>query len=172
MLTSKVLPIIKELNLRKQTVMKIRCDNAGENYKLKEACVDAKINIKFEFTAPNSPQYNGRVERAFATAYNKIRTVLNYTGLTTETKKRIWCECASTVINVENILIKNQSDKSAYEIMHGHMPNYVNDLRTFGEIAIVKNNGSKLKSKLGDRGIEAMFVGYSENHAKNVYNHL
>ena len=55
MLGCKILPIIKELNLRKQTVMKIRCDNAGENYKLKEACVDAKFNIQFEFTAPNSP---------------------------------------------------------------------------------------------------------------------
>ena len=80
MLASKILPIIKELNLRKQTVMKIRCDNAGENYKLKEACVDAEFNIQFEFTAPNSPQFNGKVERAFATAYNKIRATLNHAG--------------------------------------------------------------------------------------------
>ena len=32
----KILPIIKALNLRKQYVHKIRCDNAGENLKLKK----------------------------------------------------------------------------------------------------------------------------------------
>ena len=94
---------------------------------------------------------------------------MNHAGLTIETKKRIWCECASTVIKIENVLIKNRSDKSPYEIFFDQMPNYVNDLCTFGEIGIVKNNGNKLKSKLSDRGIEAMFVGYSEYHAKNVY---
>ena len=54
-LKHKIIRIIKELNLRKQTVMKIRCDNAGENVKLKDACVDENFNIQFEFTAPNSP---------------------------------------------------------------------------------------------------------------------
>ena len=54
-------------------------------------------------------------------------------------------------------------------MMFGRMPNYVNDLRTFGEIEIVKDNGHKLKGKLSDRGMETMFVGYSEHHAKNVY---
>ena len=109
------------------------------------------------------------MERAFATIYNKIRATLNHAGLTTDTKKRIWCECASTIIKIENILIKNKMEKCPYELMFGRMPNYVNDLRTFGEIAIVKDNGHKIKGKLSDRGMEAMFVGYSEHHAKNVY---
>ena len=171
-LKNKIIPILKELNLRNQTVTKIRCDNAGENYKLKEACIDTKMNILFEFTAPNSPQYNGKVERAFATAYSKIRATLNYAGLTTLTKKRIWSECAATVIKIENILIKDKNKKCPYELMFGHMPNYIEDLRTFGEIAIVRDNGNKLKGKLSDRGLEAMFVGYSEHHAKNVYRFL
>ena len=89
--------------------------------------------------------------------------------MTTETKKRIWCGSASTIIKIENILIKDRREKCLYEIMFGRMPNYINDLRTFGAFAIVKDNGHKLKSKLSDRGVEAMFVGYSEYHAKNVY---
>ena len=89
--------------------------------------------------------------------------------MTTETRKRIWSECASTVIKVENILVKDRGDKSPYEMMFGCMPNYVDDLRTFGEIAIIKDNRNKLKSKLSNRGIEEMFVGYSEYHARNVY---
>ena len=172
MLKHKILPIIKELNLQNHTVKRIRCNNAVENYKLKEVCIDANLNIKFEFTAPNSPQYNGKVGRAFTTAYNKIRATLNHAGLTSDTKKKIWSECASTVIKIENILIKERNVKCPYEILFGHIANYAEDLRTFGEIVIVHDNGNKMKGKLSDQGLMAMFVGYSEHHTKYVYRFL
>ena len=105
----------------------------------------AQLNIEFEFTAPNSPQYNGKVKRAFATVYNKIRPTLSHAGLTTETNKRTWCECAPTVIKIENILVKEKNGKCAYIIMHNRMPRYVEDLRVFGEMAIIRDNGNKIK---------------------------
>ena len=42
----------------------LRCDNAGENKKLKERAdgVDWKLNIQFEFTARNTPQQNHLAE--------------------------------------------------------------------------------------------------------------
>ena len=49
------------------------------------------------------------------------------------------------------------------------MPPYSQNLRIFGEMAILKDNGKKMKGKLKDRGLMAMFVVYVDNHANNVY---
>ncbi len=34
----------------------IRCDNAGENKKIEEACIEKRMGIKFEYTADGTPQ--------------------------------------------------------------------------------------------------------------------
>ena len=56
----------------------IRCDNAGENYKLEKECNSHKykFNIKFEFTARNTPQQNSLVEKGFDTLYGRGRSIL------------------------------------------------------------------------------------------------
>jgi hypothetical protein len=36
-----------------------------------------RISCKFEFTAPDSPQQNGKIERNFATLYGRVRAILN-----------------------------------------------------------------------------------------------
>jgi hypothetical protein len=40
--------------------------------------------------------------------------------------------------------------------------------RTFGEIGTTSNN-QKIKGKLDNRGYPCMFIGYTEDHASNVY---
>ena len=94
----------------------------------------------------------------------KLEHLLSHAGLMAETNKRIWCECASTVVKIENILVKEKNGKCAYKIMHNKIPRYIEDLRIFGEKAIIRDNGNKIKGKLSHRGSEALFVGYSENH--------
>ena len=47
------------------------------------------------------------------------------------------------------------------------MSSYSHCLQTFGDIAIVKDNNLKIKGKLKDRGIYAVFVGYGDNHVGN-----
>ena len=66
-----IVPLIRELRNKGKTVKYIRCDNAGENLKLKEECDRLNLGIEFEFTAPNTPQQNGIVERKFATLYGR-----------------------------------------------------------------------------------------------------
>ena len=57
----------------KINVQHFRCDNSGENKKFQELVkTKTKMNIVFEFTAPNTPQQNGKVERKFANLYGKI----------------------------------------------------------------------------------------------------
>ena len=61
----------------------IRCDNAGENVKIKERITEEDISgIKMEYMAPETPQHNGEVERSFAFLYNRVRAMLNHAGVT------------------------------------------------------------------------------------------
>ena len=77
-----------------QTGKIIRCDNAGENLKLKEKCEEKGLGITFEFTAPGTPQQNGKVERKFATLYSKVRAMMNSARVPTEIINVLWAECA------------------------------------------------------------------------------
>ena len=75
---STVLKFIKKLKSEEnKTVKFIQCDNAGENNKLQELLDNKGMGIKFEYTAVDTPQQNGKVERKFATLYGKVRSALN-----------------------------------------------------------------------------------------------
>jgi len=68
-----LIPFLKNLKAQWNMQVKfIRCNNGGENIKLEQTCREEGLGIKFEFTSPGSPQYNGRVERKFATLYSKV----------------------------------------------------------------------------------------------------
>jgi hypothetical protein len=60
-------------------VKRMRCDNAGENRQFQKYLNRLPHHIKFENTAPNTPQQNGKLERKFATLYGKVRAMPNCT---------------------------------------------------------------------------------------------
>ena len=65
-LSDTVLVLIKDIWVRyKMRVKIIRCDNAGENMAFMRAAQYERLGLKFEFTAPGTPQQNGHVERKF-----------------------------------------------------------------------------------------------------------
>ena len=46
-------------------------------------------------------------------------------------------------------------------------------MRTFGEMAVIAiHEGKKMRSKLDDRGKTCMFVGYADDHSRDVYRFL
>ena len=63
-LTSRVFPIIEMIQGMGYEVKHIQMDNAGENISLGKKAESLGINV--EYVAPNTPQHNGVVERAFA----------------------------------------------------------------------------------------------------------
>ena len=62
-------------------IMKVRCDNVGENVLLEKECIDIKMKIKFEYTSPRTPQQNGQIERKFATLYGRVRAMFISAGI-------------------------------------------------------------------------------------------
>jgi hypothetical protein len=61
----------------------IRCDNGGENLKLRDRANshEWQLNLEFEFTARATPQHNHLAELAFATIANRGRALMHGANL-------------------------------------------------------------------------------------------
>jgi transposase InsO family protein len=79
--TNKMLNFIMWMKERKTPVKTIRLNNSGENMKLRDNT--RHMNINYEFTSPNTPQQNGRVERKFSILYDYMRSMINTAKLPT-----------------------------------------------------------------------------------------
>ena len=98
--------------------------------------------------------------------------MLNGAGLNKRLRKYLWAECASTATRLQNSIIKKQGERSSYEEYYGKKNKILNHLRIFGEAGAVKNNKKKLHSKLENRGIVCLFIGYDANHPEDTYRML
>jgi len=65
-----IVTLIKNLKAQHNYDIKyLQCDNAGENLKTQQLCEREGLGVKFEFTAPQTPQQNGVCEQNFAMLY-------------------------------------------------------------------------------------------------------
>jgi hypothetical protein len=65
----KIKSLLNDLKIANRNVTFIRCDNPGENITMKNDPEIKSFGIKFEFSGPRIPQWNGKVERTFQTLY-------------------------------------------------------------------------------------------------------
>ena len=171
----KILPMwIKGIAKKHRIEIKrIRLDNSGENKSLQKECDKQNLGIIFEFTAPGTPQQNSIVERRIPTLMGRARAMLIQAGLEPKHKGELWCEVISTATKLDNIMVRPERTKPPYTLFYGEDAKYAQSLRIFGEMAVIAiHEGRKMRSKLDDRGKTCMFVGYAENHAKDVYRFL
>ena len=70
-------------------------------------------------------------------------------------------------------MVRPERTKPPHTLFYGEDAKYVRSLRTFGELAVVAiHEGKKMRSKLDNRGKTCMFVGYADDHTKDVYRFL
>ena len=159
----------------KETGIKIkewRCDGAGENKVLPDKLIKENEFVDFEFTPRDTPQFNGIVERAFATLYGRVRAMLNGAKLPKTMREKLWAEAANTATKLDNILSHEKGKDCPYKLIYSKMPKYVNGLRAFGEIGIITIGSGKIKAKLDDRGTSGLFSGYPDNYSGDSYRML
>jgi hypothetical protein len=73
-----VVSFVKDLKAGNQEMVKfLCCDNSAENEGIRKMFEKEGVKVQMEFTAPNTPQENGKVERAFATLWGRTRAMLN-----------------------------------------------------------------------------------------------
>jgi hypothetical protein len=99
--------------------------------------------------------------------------MMNHASLTALLRHGLWAEAAATATLTENMLVTKDKLTAPYVQMFGKEPNYVRNLRTFREIGVVSNHAQqKIRGKPKDRGRPCLFLGYSKNHAADVYRRL
>jgi hypothetical protein len=112
---NSIVEFVKKLKAGNPEMVKfLRCDNSGENESVQKAFEREGIKVQMEFTAPNTPQENGKVERAFATLWGRTRAMLNHAYFDEEHRTGLWTECASCATMLSNILCNKGA--SSYEI--------------------------------------------------------
>ena len=168
-LAKTIVPFIKTLKSKRGiTVKTIRCDNAGENRSLQEMCEQEGLNITFEYTAPGTPQQNGRVERKFATLGARIRAMLNGSGIEPEKRSKFWTEAASTATKLHNELVHKGATSNPFQQFFGKgVKSTVDSTKIFGEMCMVHNWG--VKKKFDGRSTPCIWLGYADNHAAGTY---
>ena len=171
----KILPMwIKGIAKKHRIEIKrIRLDNSGENKSLQKECDKQNLGIIFEFTALGTPQQNSVAERRIPTLMGRARAMLIQAGLEAKYKEEFWCEVISTATKLDNIMVRPERTKPPHTLFYGKDAKYARSLRTFGEMAVVAiHEGKKMRSKLDNRGKTCMFVGYADDHTKDVYRFL
>jgi hypothetical protein len=79
-----------------------------------------------------------------------------------------WTFCSLQATKLDNILIRPDTHLSPYELYHEETPKWINFLRAFGEIAIVKTP-AKLQANLTNRGIPGIYLEPAEDHKGDTY---
>ena len=77
-MANKGLEYIHFIETHHINIATFRCDNVGENIQFEEKLIQIGKNINVEILAPNTPQQDGIVERAFTTLYSRVRAIMNY----------------------------------------------------------------------------------------------
>ena len=124
----------------------------------------------FEYTAPGTPQQNGVVERAFVTVMGRARAMMNHVGFTMAKRQQLWCEAAQTDTLLDNIFVQDSAKSPPFTQSFGVDAKYTKHLRVFGEMCVVVDTNNKVgRTKIDPRGKISLFVGYSTQHAGDVY---
>jgi hypothetical protein len=100
-----------------------------------------------------------------------MRAMLNSAGLKDHLRSGVWAECSMTVTYLSNITSIKEKMIYPYQLLFGNKPRLPESLRSFGEVGVVMTKND-IQGKLNNRGIPCMFMGYSINHAHDVYRML
>ena len=150
----------------------VRMDGSGENMKLKQRSEssDWKLGIEYEITARNTPQQNHLAEIALTVIANRGRALMHNANVPERTRYKLFREAFSTATHLDGLKVVNLDGvkKTRYEHWCGKVPRFAKHLRTWGEAGTVKTVTKKI-SKVLDRGVQCMFVGYAMEHDGDVY---
>jgi hypothetical protein len=95
-----------------------------------------------------------------------MRAMMKTANFTQERKNGLWAECANTATELSNMISHRNS--TPHRIFYGHDPKFTGNLHTFGEFAVIKK-ASPIQSKLKDKGVKVMFLGYARDHGSDVF---
>ncbi|KAG7533536.1 Zinc finger CCHC-type superfamily [Arabidopsis thaliana x Arabidopsis arenosa] len=155
-----------QLQNEKGNIIQIRSDHGGEfqNEVFEKFCQSQ--GIRYQYSAPRTPQQNGVVERKNRTLQEMARAMIHGNNIS----EGFWAEAVSTACYIINrVYVKPGTKTTPYEIWKGKSPN-LSHFRVFGCICYILNDKEQL-GKFASRSDEGIFLGYSTHiSAYRVYN--
>jgi hypothetical protein len=128
------------------------------------------LNITYEFPAGDTPQQNHLAELGFAHLANYGRALMARANVPLNIRYKVFTKAFKTATLLDGLTVIRIGNKEAtrYEHWCGKNPEFSEHLRTWGKVgtAKIKTNATP---KIGDRGIQCMFVGYSLDHTADCY---
>jgi hypothetical protein len=168
-------PLCERMNRWKESgraITNMRLDNAGENKLLKKRSdsKDWKLGIKFEFTARDTPQQNSIAEVAFSTIADRGRAMMHDANLDEKERYLLYRYAFDTATKLDGLVqvTKDGMTQSRYKHWCQEEPAWAKHLRTFGEAGTIKIK-TDTTPKPYDKGVQCIFVGYSDDHAGDCY---
>ncbi len=120
---------IKTLKDQGKQIKFISRENAGKHESLKKQVKHEGLNIKFECTARNTPQQNGKVERDFATFYGRIRSIMNGAKWDDKRMHMLWMEAAAMATKLDSIM-NEREETSLHQKFYNENPAFEKYLKT------------------------------------------
>jgi transposase InsO family protein len=138
-------------------LLAIRCDGGGEFHSNASLKWYAEHGIEVQKTAPHTSQSNGVAERMNRTIMDKVRTVLNASGMSAA----FWPEAVRYAAHTINRLPSRPlGNKTPYEVWTTQKPD-ISYLRPFGCVAF-RHIPAQDRHKLSDRARECAMVGHGQ----------
>ncbi|MGZ5551084.1 MAG: hypothetical protein ACXW07_10085, partial [Nitrososphaeraceae archaeon] len=151
--------IIRLETLTNKKLKYLHSDGGGEynsNF-LTDFCTNKGITKTS--TTPNTPQHNGRAERAIRTLFDHARAMLAKCKL----PLYFWAEAIAAATYLHNrCFVKRDTGRTAEELFTGNKPS-INHIKVFGCNAFISNHDKNL-SKLENKARKGIMIGYSIIH--------
>jgi transposase InsO family protein len=161
--------LLTQLRAMERPVKFLRCDNAGE-HRAQLVAVANKHGVQLEYTAPHTPQQNGKVERRFATDHKRAMSMMSDAKLTAEQRVELRAEAQNTASKIYNMLSITEKRKVPPDVKFfgGDPPPMWHHLFEFGRVAYVTRR-QKILNKMEDRAIKCLYVGTADNHPADTF---
>ena len=104
----------------------------------------------------------------------RARAMMNHAGFTIAKRQQLWFEAAQTATMLDSILVQESAKSPPFTQFFGvDAKYYAKHLRVFGEMCVVADTDNEVgRTKIDPRGKISLFVGYSTQHAGDVYRPL
>jgi hypothetical protein len=144
----------------------LRSNNGGEFTSKEFTDYCSRHGIKRQFSIARTPQHNGVVERKNKKIQEMAQTMLMDSKLT----DIFWTHAVHTTVHIQNkVILKNNTDKTPYELWKGR-PTNVKHFRVFGSKCYIKREDGRMR-KFDSRVHNGVLVGYSSTRkAYKCYN--
>ena len=92
-------------------------------------------------------------------------------GTEGEMRDELWEEAFQTAVDWWNVTIKCKRTMCLHQSwLHGEMPKWTRELKTFGEIGVVKKHG--ILCEVEKKGFDGMMVGHAKENAVGAHRML